>query len=274
MFNYYLQEQSFNNKTVNEIEFFIYRLNEIVCQADDYDHFYKNEAFLNFVTLNGDMICDILFTKLTDEQQKRRILPILLRRFEDLNLSNSYNVPEDMNTQYPQNGNAFVGIFLVNNATPINYIVDLSSYKNFRKKYLLSNINGTFLPKFQKIAFHNVIVTDEAIAMAISKGREICKLFEDMMLIDEYISEGYWTGTFSHQDLCNRKPVVISDESDTVKQKSKLKRFRYFNIPNVGGKYCYLHIKAGNLRIHIYPHEAKKIVYVAYIGPHLPTKQG
>lgn len=72
----------------------------------------------------------------------------------------------------------------------------------------------------------------------------------------------------------SKKAVVISDESDTVKQKPKLKSARYFNIPDVGGQYCFLHIKAGDLRIHIYPHEAKKIVYVAYIGSHLPTKQG
>lgn len=274
MFNYYLQEHSFNNKTVKDIECFITKLNEIVSVADDYDIFYKNENFLSFVTSSGDLICDILFVKLANEQQKRRILPILLNKFKDLNKSSPYVVPEDMDSDFLNNGNAFVGAFLANEVTNLRYIVNLSSYKQFRKEYLLCHVNGTLLPKYQKIALHNVIISADALDMAKSRGNEIRKLFEDMILIDEYILEGHWKDTFNHQDLCQRKAVDISDESDTVKQKPRLKSVRYFNIPNVGGQYCFLHIKAGNLRIHIYPDKRKKIVYVAYIGSHLPTKLG
>lgn len=274
MFNYYLQEKSFNNKTVKEVEDCITSLNDIVCHADDYDHFYKHEAFLLFETSNGDVICEILFSKLSDEQQKRRIIPVLLKRFKDLHVSSPFIVPEDMDADYPNMGNAFVGPFLVNEITSCRFIVNLASYTQFRRNYFLSQISGRTLKEFQKIALQNVVVTDDAIAMAVSRGNEISKLFEDMMLINEYISEGHWMGAFNHQDLCQRKPVIISDESDTVKQNPKLKRTRYFNIPDVGGQYCFLHIKAGDLRIHIFPHEEKKLVYVAYIGSHLPTKQG
>lgn len=70
---------------------------------------------------------------------------------------------------------------------------------------MASHVNGTFLPKYQKIALHKVVITAEALEMAMSKGNEIRKLFEDMILVDEYISEKHWKDTFNYQDLCQKR---------------------------------------------------------------------
>ena len=62
----------------------------------------------------------------------------------------------------------------------------------------------------------------------------------------------------------------ISDESDKVKNTPRLKRQRNFKISDkIGSQYCFFHIKLDTIRIHIYPEEQEKVIYIAYIGSHL-----
>jgi len=64
--------------------------------------------------------------------------------------------------------------------------------------------------------------------------------------------------------------VNISDESDSVKSKNQLKQQRYFKISDkLGSQYCYFHVKLGDIRMHIFPDENERVIYVAYVGAHL-----
>lgn len=65
----------------------------------------------------------------------------------------------------------------------------------------------------------------------------------------------------------------ISDESDSVKQNKKLRRYREFTIPIGGKKFFGLHIKnfPGAYRLHILPDYEGSKVYIGYFGKHLPT---
>ncbi len=52
-------------------------------------------------------------------------------------------------------------------------------------------------------------------------------------------------------------------------KREKLKNDGMFKLPD-GGTECFeLHLKLGDIRIHIFPDNFK--VYVGYIGTHLPT---
>ena len=77
-------------------------------------------------------------------------------------------------------------------------------------------------------------------------------------------------GGFRLSVLQQEYGMDISDESDTVKNTPRLRQQRYFRISNERGRqYCFFHIKLGNIRVHIYPEEQERVIYVAYIGPHL-----
>ena len=40
----------------------------------------------------------------------------------------------------------------------------------------------------------------------------------------------------------------------------------------IGSQYCFFHVKLGDIRMHIYPNEDERVIYVAYVGAHLDLK--
>ncbi|MGO8695724.1 MAG: hypothetical protein ACLQMF_18840 [Rectinemataceae bacterium] len=65
----------------------------------------------------------------------------------------------------------------------------------------------------------------------------------------------------------------VSGESNSVMSNPDLRKFRDFWLPS-GKKECFeKHIKFKSMqyRLHFYPDIRKKVFYIGYIGPHLPT---
>ena len=85
--------------------------------------------------------------------------------------------------------------------------------------------------------------------------------------------ESWKTGSFQIRILQQNYNVTISDESDTVKRNPLLKQKRYFKVSDeIGSQYCFYHLKLDNIRIHIYPNEFEKVIYVTYVGKHLDLR--
>jgi hypothetical protein len=65
----------------------------------------------------------------------------------------------------------------------------------------------------------------------------------------------------------------VSGESKNVKNNPKLKKERIFFLPNGTKQFFEKHIKlSGGFRLHFYPDETQKKIYIGYVGPHLPNK--
>lgn len=98
-------------------------------------------------------------------------------------------------------------------------------------------------------------------------------LIDDLEELDGYISRKWENNTtFPIEDFSKITGVDASDESDTTKTNSKLKRQRLFSIPDLGSIYCFHHIKISNTyRVHFYADPNTKKAYIAYVGKHLRT---
>lgn len=65
----------------------------------------------------------------------------------------------------------------------------------------------------------------------------------------------------------------VSGESASVSQNPSLRKHREFWLPSGKQAYFENHIKLmGNYRLHFYPDAEARIVFIGYIGPHLPLK--
>lgn len=266
MFCYYLQHCSYYFASKEEVLLHIQELSKIQSLADKYDEFliynkFDETRYDRFSSL-GDFFSS---TNVTDAI-RIRIWPNIKKRCKIV--KDDYLSLKDINSARPKTSNAFLGPRFHFKITEL--IINCEQYKLFRAEKLLTRLNGNNFANCCSIGLRSVFATKDAINMVMSIGNLVSSVFRQMVELDEYINKYWKNGVFSLADVNAKTNLTISDESNTVKQKPHLRRYRYFNIPGYGGQYCYLHIKIGGLRVHIYPDNEKREIHVPYIGPHLP----
>jgi hypothetical protein len=76
---------------------------------------------------------------------------------------------------------------------------------------------------------------------------------------------------YSHENLNNSGlSRQVSGESETVRNNKKLRKQREFFLPTGIKVFFENHVKlTKGYRIHFYPCNQEKIIYIGYIGPHL-----
>ena len=273
MFNYYWQERSFYHRSIAEIEQHIIEVNNILTQADQYDHFFRYTKFDEFPYGKKSTIANLLFEQLTNEQLKRRIVPVIYKRFTSIDTSFVEISQMNKNKMFSDKHNDFMGPLFYNTNNSMCYVVGLCSYQQFRTEILKSTVNVNNLQIYSSIVSNHVILTSDAFAMLKSKGNCVKRLYEDIISLEQYICDGNWNGVFNEYDISKKTIMTISDESDTVKANPKLQNSRKFYVPSKGKVCCFLHIKEGTFRFYLYPDEDIKKVYIVHITSHLPTKK-
>lgn len=267
LFNYYWQDRSFYNASIAEIEEHLRELNKIIVSDSQLSEFYRWKGFDN-APYGKKKTISLMMNELSDRQLYFKVLPFIMQRFQTID--RTFFLPTDMDTMFPRMYNAFLGPRFVNIMQAKCFIKNEREFLEYRDAVISSTISGNNLSDYCGIMLKHVTITEEGFAKAKPLGNELNKLYKDMVALNGYIENGDWKGRFNVYDLYQQYNVNISDESDSVKQNPKKKNSRFFKIPQNGSQYCFLHIKEGNLRIHIYPDEKRKIIYVPYIGPHLP----
>jgi hypothetical protein len=269
MFSYYLQDRSYYFANTKEVEEHLKQLNSILTNADEYDHFLKSKVFLNRPFDKNRTIMEFFYGGDICQSIKRRILPFILRRFKDID--HAYMGLSEMDSVYTSTVNAFLGARFT---TPSRRLLTLKKeYETFRSYYARVNVTGRNFEKCCKVLLKRIIIGEIAIDNVRSYGKEVGQILEDLIALDKYICEFWINGSFDERDAQAKTSIVISDESNTTKSNPRYKNKRHFSIPGIGGRDCFLHIKSGDgKRFHIYPDERTKIIYVPYIGPHLPTR--
>ena len=265
MFSYYLQDRSYYFANDSEVITHIQSLSKIISEADSNDHFFKSSMFEEGKYDRWNNIGEVFDSDRMPNSIKKKIWPSIKKRCKEISIR--YMSIADMNNDRLNSSNAFLGPKFYRNS--VGLIVGFDEYITFRAIMTTRIVDGNNFGKCCGIMLKKVIVTKDAIDQVKSLGEDVRKVFIQLVEFDSYLRDNWKKGAIRLKDIKDNTTLDISDESDTVKRTPKTKRLRYFKIPGIGGRYCFVHIKQDNLRFHIYADEEEGKVYVPYIGAHL-----
>lgn len=265
---YYLYPSAYEGTLSGDIENNLKELNEVLTKhSDRYDIICYDYSLFNVLTANGKALMDVIYNGMSDVQFQRVIVPQLLYKLTIIqeHLANKASMDEI----FKDSTNALWGILF--EEEKLYNINCVDKYLKFRNYAILNALNKDNFRELKSLVFKKIVFTDNAISQITNV---VDKMFKQIIarLIDlETYGRDWNEGGFSVKEVNERTSLNISDESDSVKQDDRLRQARYFTLPkNIGGKYCYLHIKTGMFRFHFYPDESEHIIYIAYVGSHLP----
>nr|WP_321376484.1 hypothetical protein [uncultured Bacteroides sp.] len=118
--------------------------------------------------------------------------------------------------------------------------------------------------------FPNLILC-EAVKSQISrlgKSTNLTNIIERLRALNE-VASSWTTGDFNYQQINDSYRLTIHPESTLTLD--NYKQCRIFSLPDKRKELFDLHIITGNLRIHFYPDNNEKKIYIGYIGHHLKT---
>lgn len=263
---YYLYPQAYTAAYGNSIEKNLKELNTvIISHSDKYDIFCYDQSLYSITTAGGKAFADVIFGGMQDMQFCRTVLPQMLNH---LTLIGKCLCDKPaMDNEFKDSENALWGFHF---ATKESYTLSsVQDYKEFRQTTILNLLNENTFRELKDLLFKNLIFSDDAIEQTTHVGDKIFHQIIFRLLDLEKYNTMWTSGAFSTKDIFAKTSLIVSDESNSVKNNDKLSRERYFMLPNIGGKYCFMHIKTGDFRFHFYPNEDDHRIYVAYVGSHL-----
>ena len=268
MFRYYMCPSAYSKTSCLEIEVNMKELNHVLTEhSDEYDSFHYDMSLFDVLTAGDTRFADVIWGNLIDRQFSKTVLPQLMNKLTVLN--RSYKDKADFDSEFNDTQNALWGVRF--NTDEQYHISNAEKYKAFRAESLKVIMCKENFKELRPLLCPNLLFTDEAIDRITTGSDKIFSQMIDRLVdLDKYASSWkHSKGPFSVGDLNSTTSLRVSDESDTVKNNDKKRMERYFILPGIGGRYCYLHIKTGDYRFHFYADEDSHKVYVAYIGPHL-----
>lgn len=263
---YYIYPPSYLGGDCGELEANMKELtNTINFYSDVLDTFCYDNSFYSVLCANGETLMNLLFMKLPDRQFRIVVLPELLKRLAFIDVS----IPdkETMDKIFLESENALWGMRFQEEKL---YNIDNSEkFKKFKYETVRKNLSRDNFGELNRIIFRNLVFSENAIdQISIVSDKYFSQIISRLEQLDIF-SASWKNGSFSIKSVNAQTSLNISDESDSVKNNEKLSRERYFVLPEIGGHYCFLHIKTGDFRFHFYPNEENHRVYIAYVGSHL-----
>jgi len=265
MFNFYLQNKSYENANAQAIECNLQDLNDLVIvDRKQDDSFLKHDSIWATNTLDG-VFSDVVFSKLEDKQLSNIVLPKMFHAIDSIDFEiNSFEDFDKVHKGY----NAFYGIHF-DNVNQARCIIDKISHSHFRQNNLWEVTPASFWERKERL-FSNLIfcpsVEDD---IKLIGGTYLSQIIVKLKELDRYIANYWKAGNFNFGDVNSRAALNISPESKKTMDQKKYRDQRIFSLPD-GRKECFeLHIKTGNLRFHFFPENG--MIYIGYIGKHLDT---
>lgn len=265
MFNYYLNNNSYEKANAKEIETNLQDLNDLVVEErKPDDSFLKHESIWNAPTADGDF-GEVVFTKLEDKQLSNVVLPRMFNAIDSL----EKEIPsfEEFDASF-KIYNAFYGIDF-SDLDSTRCVTGKETYSEFRKKHLWELTPESFW-KRREALFSNIKLC-EGVENDVKKigGTYLEQILAKLKELDKYIIQYWKEGAFNYDDANAKAPLNISPESKKTMDQKKYFNQRLFSMPD-GRRECFeLHIKTGNLRFHFFPENGK--IFIGYIGKHLDT---
>lgn len=264
MFNFYLSSIGYEKANTAEIEESFIELNDIVNEKSEEEIFLMNEGLYGIQTLDGNF-CEVIFSNFSDTQFSQMVLPKLLDSIK----STEYSFIDiaEMDRQYQNIYNAFYGAKFDNDET--YHIYNKEKYTAFKKEKIWDIQDNDKLWERRELLFEKVILCPNVEDSLKETKGYFSQIKNQLIELDNYCINHWKNGTFDYHDACKKSSLTISPESESTNNNEKLKKQRMFKLPNRRTEYFELHIKSGDLRIHIFPENFK--IYVGYIGKHLST---
>jgi len=152
-----------------------------------------------------------------------------------------------------------------------NYVTDSVHENSFFENTIKSCLDNRTFWNLKEVLFPNLYFVDEIERMiSIVSGKDFNSVMNDLKMLNDYLND-VSVNDFSYKKFKEQTMVDISPEDDQTMKQDKYKNMRMFNIPRIGRTCCDLHMKTVNHRTHIYPETENGKMWIAYIGPHLPT---
>lgn len=264
MFNFYLYNSSFEGESIKNIENSFICLNTIAVENVDEKEIYlmHNSLYTVQIELGIDFAQGIF--SCINKEFISHALPILLHRIKTV--KNPIQSLEDFDKDYQQY-NAFYGIRFEDEN--LRYITSIEEYEKFKKASILDitpeNLWEKRLSIFKRLYFCNSVRKN---IEDLGQSKYFAQVITRLLELDRYVDTNWNHGSFNYKDANKNSSLNISPESVSTMRNSTLKNKRIFSLPS-GVSVCFeLHIKTGDLRFHFYP--VNKMVWIGYIGPHLP----
>lgn len=246
---------------VNKVNDFVDGMNNLLVikkNGSKDDEFYKNSDFweikvsTSFFSGSGEYVGAIINFVETCKSTRDKVL----------NDASAY-------TSFPNDSNCFLGIDFSNITGVSNKITCLQDFLNYKEEQLWNVDCNSFWEKriqlFDKLIFcDNVKSQIESIA----DSKHFDQVLNKLNIFNKALKESWNSGDFSYKKITRDYPLIISPESDgTI---NKYGKERTFQLPDRSSQIFDLHIKMGDMRIHLFPDNTQKIIYIGYIGKHLP----
>lgn len=152
-----------------------------------------------------------------------------------------------------------------------NHVTDSVLESSFFENTIKNNLDNRTFWNLKEALFPNLHFVDEIEhRISIVSGKDLNSVMNDLKMLNDYLNE-VSVNDFSYKKFKEQTKVNISPESDQTMNQDKYKNMRKFNIPRIGRTCCDLHMKTINHRTYIYPDSENAKMWIAYIGPHLPT---
>lgn len=268
--NSYIKLSTFSQSSVEELEDCFREINDVVSSNMLLKvAFQYNSSLLMSVRMSdGRTLAERLYTfPMPDKQLQTRVIPKLLQMFPDT--SSDFGDIEQMNVVFKNDLNSFWGIHF-----PVQKEYCLRT-KDECSKYILDSLwslmNSNSFEWLYPIILPNIVVADSALAQIYSLGtsNNFGIVIEDLKKLNSFC-ETWTTGVFSINTLKQSYSIDTSDESNSTKTSDKLRAYRKFQLKDIGTKYCFLHVKHGDYRMHYYPDDNTHKIHIGYVGVHLP----
>lgn len=248
------------NESIEEVSFNQFQLgidDLILIEKKDNDFFYKNSGVVQLKNYFE------LYQKYSQENQFRSTYLEQLSPSE----SNPKSVAE-LSAVFPNKISGFFGINFPQLDIDEKYCIQNNKkFTEFKSQYvaLIDNNNFSYL---KEDCFPNIIFCPDAEDQLkyYGTGKYFSQCISQFRILDNYLMS-WKEGIFQYQDLNDSTAITISPESRTTMGKHGAERV--FTLPNGGTAVFELHIKLGDIRIHILEDNASKKIMIGYIGKHL-----
>ncbi len=248
------------NESISDIEFGDFQSgidDLILIDSDKDDIFFKNSNVYNIDNYLG--LCE-------NYSQENQFRIEFLEKLENHD-SNPQSV-DDLRKIFPKRANGFLGIDFSKICIEENLCVANNNDFSIFKEYYTSLVTFSNFKDLKQVCFPNIIFSQDSENQLIAYGESkyFKQCIEQFEILEKYL-KSWGRGNFSYQDLNDKTAITISPESTTTMR--KYRDDRVFSLPDGGTGVFELHIKLGNIRIHLLEDNIKKKIIIGYIGKHL-----
>lgn len=249
------------NESISDISFACFQegLDDLVqIDTNNSDLFHKNPSVYDLD--NYLQLC-------SDSSQQNQFRIQYLEQIENSSIVSK--TVKDLMINFSESATGFIGIDFPKLDIDLNSCVSNQDTYNHFKKYYITLIDHQNFHYLKNICFPKLVFCDnsEIQLKSLGTGKKFYQCIDQFSMLQNYLND-WFEGDFSYQKLKQTTAIDLSPESKTTM--NLYSQHRVFQLPEGGTEIFELHIKLGDIRIHILEDNEKKIIRIGYVGGHLP----